>query len=533
MRLPYKIIIYSFIVIALITGCNKDYLDRPSLSTISADNFYKTKEDLRLATAALYGGRLWGDWTYTSYLPVGEVLSGNMILGYWGDAVQLNTFSITSQNGITSANWNGMYNIVAQCNTTIKAINDYAPSSIATTDKNAATAEARFLRGFAYYNLAILWGDVPIIEDNTKLIASPLIYRNKTEDVYRFAVNDLRFAVKNLPSSDVAGRLTTWSAQGMLAKVYLTWAGYHPEGNGGSRDQALLDSAKLYAGNVCKNSGRKLIPNYADLFKVQNNDNEESLFALQWAAGNGWLDGNMLQIYSSGGNAISASGNDAGWFAFAATYDLYKQYTKKDSIRRKATIMLKGDHYPELNRAGGGFTYTGDSGLKKHIVGTRVDNNAPTMNNTSSPEHNALLRLADVYLIYVEAILGNNTSTSDVDAVKYFNAVQTRAGLDPLATITADTLRWQRRIELACEGHHWEDLIRLSYSDPTKAAGILNTQIPNRVTLKYDNNSGVGTKGDGYGAITPANSGTFKFPIPSADVTANPKLSEEPIPYSF
>jgi len=543
MRITYKIIISSLIVIVLITGCGKDYLDRPSLSQISAENFYKTKEDLRLATASLYGGRLWGEWTYTCYLPVGEVLSGNLIVGYWGDAVQLNTFSVTSQNAITASNWRDMYNVIARCNTTISAINEHTPASVAPADKNAAIAEARFLRGFAYYNLAVLWGDVPIIEDNTKLIASPLVDKNRTEDVYQFAVNDLRFAVKNLPLSDVPGRLTTWSAQGMLGKVFLTWAAYHPDGNGGSRNQALLDSAKLYAGNVCKNSNLQLVGlnpdftrdpalGYADLFKTSHNNNPESLFALQWAPGNGWMDGNMLQIYSPGGKDISANGT-AGWFGITPTLDLYSQYSKRDSLRRKATFMLKGDHYPELNAAGGGFTFAGNSGLKKHIIGTNVDNNAPTMNLTSSTEDNALLRLADVYLLYAEAILGNASSTSDPDALKYFNAVRIRAGLDPASTVVADSLFKERRIELAAEGHYWEDLVRLSYSDPTAAANKLNDQ--QRVTFTYDDKTHVVTKGNGFGDVTPADKTVFRLPIPSSEVTTNPKLDPlaPAVPYSF
>jgi hypothetical protein len=150
-------------------------------------------------------------------------------------------------------------------------------------DKNAAIAEAKFMRAVAYYHLAVYWGAVPIIEDNSKLIENPLLPRNIVSDVYKFAANDLTYAAQYLPNTDEKGRVTTWSAQGMLGKVYLTMAGVGK--SGGSRDQALLDSAKKYAGNVCKNSGLTLLPNYADLFKAQNNDNQESLFALQWAAG--------------------------------------------------------------------------------------------------------------------------------------------------------------------------------------------------------------------------------------------------------
>jgi hypothetical protein len=526
MKIKNKIATALLFLSVFTAGCSDDFLDRPPLSQISADNFYQTTNDLRLATAALYGGKPWAEWNYNCYLPIGEVLSGNMALNYWGDAVQLHTFSVSGSNEIMIVNWKSMYKIIAHCNVTIKAIQEKAPASIPEKDKNAAIAEARFLRAFAYYNLALLWRDVPIIEDNTKLITAPLVYRNPVNDVYQFAVNDLLFAVKNLPVKD-AGRVTTWTAQGMLGKVYLTWAGLDAKGNG-SRNQALLDSAKLHAGNVCKQSGLSLLPNYADLFKTQFNDNQESLFALQWAAGTGWLEGNMLQIYSPGGAEISAAGQ-AGWYSISPTYDLYKQYAAEDSIRRKATIMRKGDYYPELNAAGGGFKFTGNTGLKKHIIGTRVDNSAPTMTLTSSTEHNAMLRLAEVYLIYAEAVMGNNTSTTNSDALLYFNKVRVRAGLAPVTAIDDEILFRERRVELAAEGHFWEDLVRLSYYNEPKAIKKLNEQ--ERILFTYDN--GVVTKGDPLASVTPANTTTFKFPIPSPEVTANPKLLEPAVPYSF
>lgn len=516
-------ILFCQIMVTVLAGCSKSFLDRPPLSQISADNFYQSTNDLRLATAALYAGSPWGDWNYTCYLPVGDVLSGNLAVGYWGDAVQLNTFSVTGLNGIMVSNWKAMYNIIAHCNITINAIKQKAPDSIAAVNKNAAIAEARFIRGFAYYNLAVHWGAVPVIEDNSKLVISPLVNRIKTEDVFRFVINDLTFAAQNLPSADVAGRLTTWSAQGMLGKVYLTAAGLNHSGN---RDQALLDSAKKYAGNVCKNSGLSLLRNYADLFKTQFNDNPESLFALQWAPGGAWLEGNMLQIYSPGGAEISANGQP-GWFSIRPTVDLFKSYVTQDSVRRKATFMLKGDYYAELNAAGGGYHFTGDCGLKKHIIGTNKDNNAPTMTLSSSTEHNALLRLADVYLIYAEAVLGNNASTSDADALLYFNKVRERAGVSPALSIDADSVLIERRIELAAEGQYWTDLVRLSYYNPTKAISKLNGEA--RVTFTYTDN--VVTPASPYGVITPATIHSFSFPVPSSEVTANPKLLEPPVSY--
>jgi hypothetical protein len=525
-------IVSAIVVIFAIAGCSEDFLERPPLSDISADNFYKTTADMRLATAALYAGKPWGEWNYEVYLPVGEVLSGNMAVGYWDDAVQLHTFTVTGLNQIMVKNWKGMYKVIAHCNATINAIEQKAPATIPAAERNAAIAEAKFIRAFAYYNLAIHWGAVPIIEDNSDLVTQPLVPRHKVEDVYQFIANDLRFATYNLPLTDAAGRVTAWSAAGMLGKTYLTMAGLESAG-AGPRNQALLDSAKLYAGVVCNQSGKELMENYPDLFKTQFNDNQESLFALQWAAGLGWLEGNMLQIYCTAGNDIAPNGG-GGWFSIAPTIDMYEQYSEADSIRRKATFMLKGDYYPELNAAGGGFRYMGTGpGLKKHIVGTNADNNSALMNRTSSPEHNAMLRLADVYLIYVEAILGNNAVTADGEALKFFNKVRTRAKLEPVTSITADMLMKERRIELAAEGLYWQDLVRLSMYNSAKAINILNTTVneTKRVVFNYDN--GVVTPGNGYGELTPANANTFIFPVPSSEITANPKLSQTPVSYTF
>jgi hypothetical protein len=525
-----RILIPSLFVILLITGCSEDFLDRPPLSDISTDNFYQTPDELRLATAALYAGAQWGEWNYICYLPVGDVMGGNMVLGWNDDAIQFNAFAVTDANQGLMANWRSMYKVIAHCNMTINSIREKAPSTIPDAVKNAALAEAQFIRGFAYYNLAMLWKDVPIIEDNVSLISAPLVNRNNVNDVYQFIVNDLTFAVEHLPIAD-KGRVTTWAAQGMLAKVYLTWAALKST-SPGQRDTELLGLARLYAGNVCNNSKLKLLPNYADLFKTQFNDNEESLFALQWhPSTSDWLSGNMLQIYSPGGTEISPNG-DAGWFNIRPSYDLIRQYTPSD-LRRKATFMLKDDHYPELNAVSGGYTYKGDAGLKKHIVGTRADNTSPTMTLTSSPEHNSLLRLADVYLLYAEAIMGNDTLTRDAEAIKYYNLVRQRAGvsnLNPASdTLFARSLLAERRLELAAEGHFWFDVVRFSYYNLEKAKDMLNKQ--QRVPFSYAN--GVATPLDPYAAITPASDGTFRFPLPASEVTANPKLSQAPVSYSF
>lgn len=522
-------IIIILLFAAAIVGCKKSFLDRPSNSQISSNNFYKTTSDLRLATASLYAGGEWWRWNRNGMLPLGDVLAGTGSFGYSQDLIQLFTRTITAQNSYVTEGWTGLYSIVAQCNTVINAIQNLASPSISPADKNAAIAEAKFIRAVAYYHLAVYWGAVPIIEDNSKLIENPLLVRNIVSDVYKFAAKDLTYAAQYLPKTNEKGRVTTWSAQGMLGKVYLTMAGV---GKSGSRDQALLDSAKKYAGNVCKNSGLSLLPNYADLFKAQNNDNQESLFALQWAAGVGYGNGNDLQTWYGPTSEVLPSKN-GGWQSLAPSYDLYRMYSAKDTVRRKATIMLNGDFYPELDQAAGGYKATG-TGMKKHVIGNEKDNNAPTMDMWSSIEHNAYLRLADVYLIYAEAILGNNTSTSDGTALLYFNKVRQRAGVDPVTVLDAATLRVERRVELAYEGQYWIDLVRYSYYAPTNAVKLLNDQdaTHGRIGFSYDPKTKIATRDTtALPTALPATISSFTLPIPASELVSDPKLTQPPVPY--
>jgi hypothetical protein len=505
-------------------ACKKSYLDRPSQSQISADNFYKTTSELRLATASLYGGSPWGVWHHEAYLPLGDILSGNAYRQWNGDWMQLYTRTITAGNSVMQGGWKGLYNLIGQCNTVINSIEQRADKSISAADKNAALGEAKFIRGTAYYYLAMLWGAVPIIVDNSKLIQDPLVKRNIVSDVYKFVTNELDFAAKSLPAAGEKGRVTTWSAQGMLAKVYLTMAGLGQ--GGGTRNQQYLDSAIKYAGNVCNNSGLNLLSSYYNLFRSEYNDNPEALFALQWAtgAGIGWEEGNLLLTYSPSSDINPQ--RDGAWLSLSPTYDLFLCYSEKDTVRRKATIMLNGDYYPELNAAGGGYKSGGQS-MKKHIIGNEKDNNAPTMTYTASIEHDALLRLADVYLVYAEAILGNNGVTANAEALKYFNKVRTRAGLDPVTTINMDSVLKERRIEFAFEGQYWLDLVRLSYWNPQKAVDIINKQ--QRISFKYD--KGTAEPGDLKPAVVTADVSAFTLQLPAAELTADPNLAQPPVPY--
>src|ERR1041385_2986815 len=138
-------IIIILLLAAAIAGCKKSFLDRPSTSQISSNNFYQTPSDLRLATANLYGGAPWFQWQQP-WLLLGDALPGTAFYTYYGDLMQLYTRTITAQNGLISTGWTGLYNVIAQSNMVINSINQQAPASIPALTKNRALAEARFIR---------------------------------------------------------------------------------------------------------------------------------------------------------------------------------------------------------------------------------------------------------------------------------------------------------------------------------------------------------------------------------------------------
>src|SRR5262249_4043674 len=135
--------------------------------------------------------------------------------------------------------------------------------------------------------------------------------------VWRFIIMDLRFAAANLPSAPQAqGRLTKWSAEGMLSRIYLARAGLNS--TGGNRTQSDLDSAKYFAGDVIHESGLTLDPSYYDLFKSgsnnSSNSNPEGLFSLQWMPFNvPWGVNNSFQAYVAFESNITKTGD--GWGA--------------------------------------------------------------------------------------------------------------------------------------------------------------------------------------------------------------------------
>ncbi|HEX8328940.1 MAG TPA: RagB/SusD family nutrient uptake outer membrane protein [Hymenobacter sp.] len=511
----------------LASSCSKDFLDRPPQGQIVIEEFYKTPAELRIVTAGLYC-RPWFEFNYPFIVDVGETMSGNAFASFNPRFGYVNLTVPEGEGGIQYG-WSGLFNVVAHSNTVVNNVARFTPATVPAAIKNGAVAEARFMRATAYFYLVRIWGAVPIITDNSALLENPMVPRNTVTDVYRFIIEDLTYAAENLPATDTPGRVTSWGAKGMLSKVYLTRAGI---AQNGTRLQADLDKARDMAADVVNNSKLTLMPNYYDLFLRKNENNPESLFALQWVYNGGWGSQNNMQSYLAPDSRVTGLGD--GWNNISPTYDLYQNFEANgDNVRRKATMFLNADVYPELTTPAlpNGYTMTATQpAFKKYVIGgPTAPGNDGQVGSLNTDINTYILRLSDVYLTHAEAILGNNASTTDAAALASFNKVRTRAGLTAATSIDQMSMLRERRSEFGMEGQFWFDLLRLNDYNPSAAIAYVSKQ--HRNTFNYTPAAAVKvTEPANIVTVTPT-ANSFKLPYPLVERQTNPKLSEEPVPY--
>lgn len=542
-----KNIIFSFVVSLafFVASCN-DFLDIKPNNLITGSSL--TADNLPSLTAPLYN-RVWFDFNDKFYFGLGDGMSYNLYAPYSDYVYPFADLSVTGLTGPLVSAWASLYVVVQQSNKVIKSINE---SSANEEVKNQYIAEARFMRGTAYWYLASLWGNIIITEDPSPLATNPIVNSNPQKDAFEFAIRDMEFAAKYLPETvGQVGRVNRYSAFGMLSRFYLAYSGFVASNYGinpnvGIRDENYLNLAKQAAEKVIEESSFKLLDNYPDLFKIEYNNNSESMFAFQWVPGLNSSTGygviNTHQAYFAYSSEIT--GDDAAWGDWTrCPYDMIKEYEKNDTIRRKATWMGYGDHYPEINKANGGLIYkrnvSGNSSttlnVKKGITGSSKDN--PAIGRMNSALDNYMLRLAEVYLNYAEAILGNATSTSDATALKYFNDVRKRAGMPAKTSITWEDLRHERRVEFCMEGRYWYDLLSHAYYQQQEVINYIKNQNRGTITpylftapnnLRIDEETDPGTRA--IGEVTPA---IFLLPYPESELIQNPKLADPPVPFTF
>jgi starch-binding outer membrane protein, SusD/RagB family len=555
----HKYIVWILALFGMVipSGCGEDFLNRPPQDTYIAEEWFQTEAQLDAAANALYGG-VWFDFQ-RSFLSIGDVMAGN---DHRGADHPFYTFNVNPTTSGISEAYNSLWMAVGYSNSVIEGVTKYAPASLRNEAVNTAIGEALVWKSMAYLFLVRSFGPVPIIESNSEAIANGTatrLYRNTVPDIYEYIVRLLTRAAELLPEQNDPGRINRYSAYGLLAKTYLTRSGL---GRSGSRNPEDLAKAKQYA-KLVVDGPLQLEPVYWNLFRLSTgNRNKENLISWHWQAADAWGSQNAMQADLAVQNL---TGFGDGWGTWSGPSVNLQQLFGEDATltgkdnrvmndaRRRSTMMMDGDFYPDLQRDkpsdpanpaspkglavrwDGGAQFQNSSGAwaRKHIVGNAKDNEAEGggmigFMKTNLSTH--LLRLADVYLIYAEAILGDDETTSDPEALRVLNAVRSRS-ISPYTPVTEfgllDILD-ERRRELAYEGDNWFDFVRLHYYKPDLAIQLLS----NQERGSYSGNAANPPITLNSVKYTPGN-GDFLLPVPEGDIVKNPNLAEDPVPFDF
>ena len=564
--MKYNKLKYSLCVAALAFGMSscEDFLNRPTEDNYNTANYYQTDDQCLAGVNYLYNSP-WYDFQ-RGFIKVGEVLSGNY---YWGSSPYL-TFTV---NGTDEDLVNMSYSLWAVIGHANTVYDNLKGSPASESVKKQCMGECLTWKAMAYFYLVRSFGDIPIIHNNTDELVNGTYnekYRVMKEDVYEYIIMTLEKALELLPRSSGAGRIDYYCAEGLLAKVYLTKAGVT-----GTLNADDLNKAATYAKDVIDNSGRSLLSNYSDVFRLANNKSEESLIAWHWSCeGNVWTSQNTLQS-DLGIDGFDEFGDCwGGWSGMSV--DLQEAFNVRlleqnpDSwinnpdTRCQATMMLPGCKYSYFWTDKGGFDYlrfiyddtynsaatgtlqsaTGSNSVK-HLYGNAQDHvngaghSAAYMKNSLATH---ILRLSDVYLIYAEAMMGTALQTTDASAIDAFYKVRHRAVPTYVrpTSITWEDVWKERRLELAMEGDRWYDYVRVAYYNPQFCIDELTGQkrnsffgLGNLYEAYYNTGSwSVDTDNMRYNDSVSAPNVTedsFTLPFPTEDVVFNPHLMEEPI----
>ncbi|MES2851185.1 MAG: RagB/SusD family nutrient uptake outer membrane protein [Bacteroidota bacterium] len=523
-------------------GCKKSFLEKPATSSVTLDNYYNTAAEVNGSTGVLYNS-VWIDWYDKAFTSVGDVLGGT-VTGTNGNT-QYNSFwnfNIIPTDDLIKATWRSCYKAAGNSSVLIQNFNQKKGMVSNSAYLDLGIAEAKFIRAYCYFYIGRTFGDAPIVDnplDMTKEGGS-LVPRYIQKDVLRFAIEDLKVAEQGLPDAAyLPGRVTKYSAKALMSKIYLYLKDY---ANAKAKAQEVMDFAAANPNVVGLGDFDKMFTSSAQ------NNNKESLFALQWAYDLGWNGGNRWMSYAAP-QPLTKPGptNGNGYSSVIPSLDLLNTTTgwATNDRRRGWSTMEQGFHRADWvnDNFPAGFTYdtvTTQTTDFKVLTGTRANilkyvvgpNRAAEPVNggggTSSSICTYLLRYSDVLLIYAEAVLAGAGSTSDAGAIAAFNAVHQRAGLLPVASITMDDILRERKCEFAFEGDYWFDMQRQALDANMQPVNFAKTKqlVEAQERGIYDGNKVLTSQ-----KVQNLTVDKLFLPIPQDETVADPKLLEGAIPY--
>jgi hypothetical protein len=362
--------------------------------------------------------------------------------------------------------------------------------------------EARFLRAFQYWVLIDLFGNPPFVTEES-VIGGPPPPQGTRSEVFDYIETELKDIEAGMPAprSNEYGRADKGAVWALLARLYLNAQVY--------TGTARFTDAIAYAKKVI-DGGYSLVSNYQWLMLADNNLNtNEFIFSINYDGlkTQGYGGTTFLTHASVGGKMPpTASGVAGGWSGIRATKNLVSLFPDQTGAADKRAQFFTTEQTLEIATITdftNGLAVTKYKNVKRNgAIGSSQD-----FSDIDMP----LFRLAEMYLIYTEAVLRGGTGGDASTALQYINLLRTRAYGNTSGNIssglTLDFILDERARELYWEGHRRTDLIRNdkfvegTYLWPWKGGVNSGTGVPAFRKL---------------------------FPLPSRDVNVNLNLKQNP-----
>jgi hypothetical protein len=451
MKYINKTIVLIFLL-ASISGCKKDLLNKSPLDALSPETFYKTEPEVKIGLAGVYNG-LRENPTSIHWYQFDFMSDDAFCEHAWQGSLEFGAWKQNSSSATAFDKWARAYSTIVRANKFMKNL-ETAP--VSDEIKKQMTAEARFIRAFMYADLIHFYGDVPLILAEQTLEEAQVPRTSKNE-VLNAILQDLDFAAQNLPTkysgSDV-GRVTKGAALAYKARVYLynqKWA-----------------EAAAAAKSVMDLGIYQLVPNYESIFLEENENNVEVIFDIQYIrdlAPQPWptaalsfaewptpsVTASLINSYYMK-NGLPVEKANSG-------YDAQNPFNNRDP-RMTASIILPGSQMGARKM----IPATDDV-----LTGARprkyADLNIANRNNSAI--NTILMRYADILLMRAEALVEANSLTQEV--YNLINLVRARTSMPSVESVEGTALsqsqlraiiRHERRVEFTFEGLRYADMYR-------------------------------------------------------------------------
>ncbi len=479
-----------------IASCTDSFLDTQSKTSLTTVNYYKTQNQAEEAVIGCYdryqntvsNGNL-------SLFQVSEMMSDDCFGGGGPDDRDLRLLDRMDQS-INAASdnlhggiWGDYYKCIYNCNLLISSLDNITWTS--DTDRKTVEGEARAIRALAYFDLVRMFENVPL---QAKPV-SEKIPQSAPDDVYKFIVEDLKYAAENIPAdkytdnSSTLGRISRYAAEGMLARVYLFYDGVYNNNEFKSMPGDLTkDQALKYCEDVIASGKYSLEANYADLWRASSAQpsaketglkdtykeaSQEILWVVKFNNDQTWSgnsNGNRFVINIGIRNTWAAP-YGFGWGACTVTNSARNIYSADD--KRFDASIIDARHL--TNNDGQSTVYEAQAktdacdltgyNIKKYTPLVYKDGSFVVDNESDVSGHNfmtsqdadwILLRYSDVLLMAAE--LGSQNAAQDYNLVMY--RAYGNHDHDLSAAPTRQQIWQERRREFMGEGIRYFDLRR-------------------------------------------------------------------------